>query len=65
MLGSNRRGGTVDNNNDEQQFFPMTFVKARISCQIPKQTNADLPYTYNRLSEHLWLCGGWVGPVRA
>ena len=65
VLSSNRKGSRVDNNNDEQQFFPMTFVKARISCQIPKQTNADLPYTYNRLSECPWSCGGWAGPVRA
>ena len=51
LLTGTRTGSTVDNGDDRPQFFPMTFVKARISCQIPKQSNADLPHTFNRLSE--------------
>lgn len=52
MLGPvTGNGGTVDTGADMPQYFPMTFVKARVSCEIPAQTNADLPHTFNRMSE--------------
>ena len=51
LSGPGRLGGTADTSSDRQQFFPMTFVKARVSCQIPAQTNADLPHSFDRISE--------------
>ena len=60
LSDAQQRGGTIDS-SDDPQFFPMTFVKARVSCEIPKQSNADLPHTFNRMSEFTHRCSVWPG----